>query len=269
MLSTVEIKNVKFSNSIAGYKKEDVDVFLDKVADDYILFERKIKESEIKIENCEKELNTLKESQASIQNVLLNAQNLADKMINEAREKSEEIIRRAEKEITVITERERELSAAFELKATERKNALEKELSDMVKVAQLKADSITSAANDSVARQQMLFDKLKLEIATFKSSITAKYKEHLEILNRIPETVPNDPAYLAKLVTIDFNKASETDKIVSNSINEEKVELKDETTENTPVEIQAEEIEKISPVVNEAGNVESEDSDGFHIKEKV
>ena len=215
MLSSAEINQVKFSKAMSGYNREEVEILLDKVEADYIQFERIIKECKEEIKNYQNELKELKESHDNIQNVLLSAQGLADRIVGEAKEKSDEIIRNAEKNIAVISERERELSAAFELNAQQRKVSLEKELSDMVTEAQLKADSIVAAANDSVARQQMLFDKIKFEIAAFKTSINNKYKEHFEILNQIPDSVPNDPKYLAELVSASFTTAPAPEEFVS------------------------------------------------------
>ncbi len=207
MLSAMEIRNVKFSKAMGGYRQEEVEIFLDKVESDYLAAERLTREFQAKIEALNGEIAELKASQDSIQNVLLSAQRLADKIVNEAKEKSEEIIKNAEANISVITAREKELSAAFELKAQERKLQLEHELEEMVKAAKLKADSITAATEDSVARQQLLFDKLKMEIAAFKSGITAKYKEHLEILSTIPDSVPADPKYMAEIVSVAVDKA--------------------------------------------------------------
>ena len=209
MISATEVRNIKFGRSMSGYKQEEVDIFLDKIESDLAQYERILKEMQDRNEALSKEIEELKASQGSIQSVLLSAQQLADRIVSEAKEKSEEIIRNAETNISVITTREKELSATFELKAQERKSALEAELNDMVKKAKLKADSITAAADNSVARQQMLFDKLKGEIAAFKSSISSKYKEHLELLSTIPDSVPSDPRKIAELVSAEIDKAPE------------------------------------------------------------
>lgn len=207
MISATEVRNIKFNRSMSGYKQEEVDIFLDKIEADLAQYERMLSEFQARNEALNKEIEELKASQNSIQSVLLSAQQLADRIVSEAKEKSEEIIRNAETNISVITTREKELSATFELKAQERKSALENELNDMVKKAKLKAESMTAAAEDSVARQQQLFDKLKVEIAAFKSGISAKYKEHLELLASIPDSVPSDPAKIAELVSAEVDKA--------------------------------------------------------------
>lgn len=217
MLSAIDIRESKFSKSMNGYKQEEVDILLDKIEADYIQFERILKEYRSKVDNLTKEIEDFKVSQNSIQNVLLSAQGLADKIVNEAKEKSEEIIKNAESNIAIITAREKELSTNFEIKAQERKANLEKELSDMVSKAQYKADSITKAAEDSVARQQMLFDRLKMEIAAFKTNVTNKYKEHLEVLNVIPDTVPMEPKYVAEVMTATIDKTPDLNQFLSSS----------------------------------------------------
>ena len=200
MFTAADIKNIAFSKARGGYSPEEVDIFLDKIESEYLQFERIVGDYQSKIQELEAKIKGFEESQNSIQNVLLSAQKLADQIVDEAKVKSEEIIRNAESNITLITAREKEIATAFEIKANERKEILEKELEKMISDAKLKADSITAAANDSVERQQVLFDKLKLEIAAFKSAITSKYKEHLSILQERPETVPMDPKKMAEII---------------------------------------------------------------------
>ena len=209
MLTVAEIRDVKFGRAMGGYKTEDVDVLLDKVEADYAAFERMIKEYELKIETLNSEIEGFKSSQSSIQNVLVSAQSLADKIVKEAKEKSEQIITQAQNSIEAITVHEKELSAAFEIKAQEQKSALDKELKAMIEDAQKKAEIITAGAEEQVKKQQMLFDKLKLEIATFKSGITAKYKEHIELIAKIPDTVSEDPKYIADVLGVEYDKKNQ------------------------------------------------------------
>lgn len=207
MLSVAEIRNVKFSKAMGGYKQEEVDVLLDRIEADYLQFERTVKEYKARLEAANKEAEALKSSQNSIQNVLVSAQKLADQIVAEAKLKSEEIINGAQADIEAITAREKELATAFELKAQERKTALQKELDEMLATAKLKADGMTAAAADSVARQQLLYDKLKMEISAFKAAVTSKYKEHLEALRTMPETAPMDPKRMAEAVAAALDKA--------------------------------------------------------------
>ena len=214
MFTSEDIKNVTFSKARGGFNPEEVDVFLDKVEADYLLFEKVSKDYQAKIAELESKVKDLEKAQNSIQNVLLSAQKLADQIVDEAKEKSDDIIKNAESNITLITAKEKEIATAFEIKAKERKETLEKELEKMVSDAKLKADSITAAAKDSVERQQVLFDKLKIEIAAFKSAVTSKYKEHLHILQEIHETVPMDPKKIAEVITAKIDAAPEAEEFI-------------------------------------------------------
>ena len=148
MLTAAEIRNVKFSKAMGGYKQEEVDVLLDRIEADYAQFERAIKEYKAKTDAMNKEMESLRSSQNSIQNVLLNAQKLADQMVDEAKQKSAEIINNAQSNIEIITAREKELPPRLTLRQTSANKSLKKELADMVKTAQIKADSIKAASEE-------------------------------------------------------------------------------------------------------------------------
>ncbi len=208
MLNVTDIKNVKFSNSMNGYKKEEVEILLDKVEVDYSRYERVITERDARIKELENEIQTLKSSQESIQTVLLSAQRLADQIVAEARQKSEQIIKDAENSISMITEREKQLTFAFEQKASERKSAFEKEMEQAINEATARKQVVEKAAVESVERQQQLFDRLKQEVKEFKTEITEKYKEHLELLSRIPDAVPIEPAKASKIAVEQYEKQS-------------------------------------------------------------
>lgn len=211
MLTSNDIRNAKFSKSVGGYKQEEVDILLDKVENDYEQYERTIRDLTDKIDSLSNQIDSFKETQNSIQNVLLSAQRLADQIVEEAKVKSEEIINNAEANISIITAREKELSNAFELKASERKSIIEAEINEMLSEAKKKSDAIEKATENSVNRQQILFDKFKVEISNFKAEITKKYKEHLEVLQQLPDVSGMDPMHIAEVVATNFNNITSDD----------------------------------------------------------
>lgn len=215
MFTAEEIKNVSFSKSMSGYKPEEVEVFLDKVESDYQNFEKIVNEYKAEVARLQNEIDTAEHSKNSIQSVLLNAQKLAEQIVADAKAQSDEMISNAEANIAALAAQEKEMVATFELKSAERKANLEAELAEMVKNAKLQADSITAAANDSVERQQVLFDKLKLEVAAFKSAVTSKYKEHLSILQEIPDAVQMDPERMAQVITARLNEVPSAERFIN------------------------------------------------------
>lgn len=230
MLSSKDIRNVKFSKSVGGYKQEEVEILLDKVEADYDQFERMLTEIQEKNEKLAEEVESYRSSQTSIQNVLISAQRLADQMVEEAKTKSAEIVKNAESSIETITAKEKELTQAFDRKANERKAQLQTELDDKIRTATEKSQSIEKATEDSVKRQQMLFDKLKLQVSAFKADITRTYKEHLELLQKIPDEVPMDPEEIARLVSAEIDKIPDTKEFIEPSFDTEKTEEKQEQT---------------------------------------
>lgn len=226
MLNVTDIKNIKFSNSMNGYKKEEVEILLDKIEVDFSRYERVINERDAKIKELENEVQNLKSSQDSIQTVLLSAQRLADQIVEEAKQKSEQIVKDAENSISMISEREKQLTFAFEQKASERKSAFESEMEKAINEANERKSVIEKATIESVERQQNLFDRLREEIAAFKAELTEKYKEHLELLARIPDAVPVEPVKAAKIAAEKFENRNEL-----NSVGEETASEETETEE--------------------------------------
>ncbi|MBQ8267014.1 MAG: DivIVA domain-containing protein [Clostridia bacterium] len=216
MLSASEIRNVRFSTSLNGYKKEEVDILLDKVEADYEQLERTLKEMNSKINELKGELEDCRNSQGNIQNVLISAQKFADQIVEEAKVKSAEIIASAQDSIEKITAQEKELTSAFDKKAGERKSALQSDIEKIIANAEKKQAAVETATQDCVDRQQLLFNKMKIEVASFKAEITAKYKEHLELLAALPDTVPNDPTEVAKAVEASFDIMPTVDEYVQN-----------------------------------------------------
>ena len=232
MLSANEIRNVRFSKAMGGYKQEEVDVLLDKVEADYEQFERTLREMNNRINELKRELEESQTSNGNIQNILVSAQKFADQIVEEAKTKSAEIIASAQESIEKITAQEKELTSAFDKKAGERKSALESDIEKIIANAEKKQAAVETATQNCVDRQQLLFNRMKSEVAAFKAEITAKYKEHLELLAGLPDTVPVDPENTAAAVAASFDKVPTVEEYVKNP---ESLEI-EEPEEEEPAE---------------------------------
>lgn len=253
MLTSKEIRNVKFSNSMGGYKKEEVDILLDKIEVDYDRFEKKLAEHNAEVEELKAQIESLKNSQSSIQNVLVSAQKLADQIVEEAKEKSKQIVSDAENSIQEITDKERELTAAFEQKASVRKEALDKSLNEVIEKGKEKYESVSKATEDSVLRQQTLFDRLKLETAAFKADILNRYKEQIALISKIPDIVPMSPEQAAKALSSNFEEIPD----IESFLNKKADEAEKAAKEVAQKEVKAEGEEKNEPVKETAKEAKS------------
>ena len=231
MLNAKELKNIKFSKQMGGYKQEEVEILLDKIESDYEVFERTIRELKAEIEHKNDEINTLKSSQSSIQEVLINAQKLAEQMVKEAKEKSEEIIRDAENSIVNMTEKQRDVISAFENDQALRLKRAEEEYAALIAKLEAKKASVEKATEDCIERQQTLFNKIKFEVSAFKADISAKYKQHIEILSKIPDEVPMDPKSVVEMLSEDAMKEPDISGFVVNVDSDDEENLSAETEE--------------------------------------
>lgn len=232
MLSSKEIRNVTFANSVGGYRKEEVDILLDKIEVDYDKYEKLVATQSAKIEELQKEIENYKDSQSSIQNVLLSAQKLADQIVDEAKEKSKQIINEAEKNIVDITEKGKMLAGEFDSQANEKKEKLESDLADIIKKAEDKKAVVEKVTSDCVDKQQELFNALKAETAKFRKEITEKYKEHLALLSTIPAEFEVDPKAAAKMVEEEIKEAEEVAEETEEITEEAEEEISDEEISN-------------------------------------
>lgn len=214
------IRSVKFDRSMSGYKVSDVDMFLDEVAEDVdklvaqnkALSERLTKlmqdgqgTSQSDTASAEQgKPSAVVDNSDSVENVhsiLVTAQRFSDQIINEANEKAAAILDEANTKAREIDEKVATVLNAFEKDIAERKANADTEISKMLSEAAIKSEGLITAAHDSVARQQLLFDKLKVEVSEYKKNLFDNHKQQLEILQKFPDTVPYDPEHAAKAVS--------------------------------------------------------------------
>ena len=209
MLTAQDIKNITFSNAMGGYKKDEVDVFLDSIEADYEKTEKIIAGKDARISDLEKRIEELEKSKGSIQNVLISAQGLADQIVAEAKSKSAEIVAEAQKNVDEIAEKGKKITTELDARALEKKERLEAEIAEMLKTAENKKSLIEQAATVTVKKQQELYAAIKAEMNAFKNDITEKYKEHLLLLSKMQTSTELDPEKAADLINENYTGSKE------------------------------------------------------------
>lgn len=242
------IRSVKFDYAMRGYKTTDVEMFLDEVAEDIdklvaqnrALNERLsalIKEQENSAAPVAAPAPAKVDSSESIENVqsiLVSAQRFSDQIINEANEKAAAILYEANTKAKEIDEKVANVLEAFEKDIAERKANADAEISKMLNDAAVKSEGIVTAAHDSVARQQLLFDKIKVEVSEFKKALFENHKQQLEILQKFPDTVPYDPERAAKAIEFEIESEPDFRAFIPNAQSVTFEEEQNEATEETP-----------------------------------
>jgi cell division initiation protein len=95
-LTPLDIHHKEFRNSLRGYNAEEVDQFLDEVADEFErLFKENIELSE-QVEAAEVKVREYAENERTIQHTLLAAQRSADETTDRSQRQADQIVRDAE-----------------------------------------------------------------------------------------------------------------------------------------------------------------------------
>lgn len=257
MISSNDVRDVRFSKAVGGYKQEEVDNFLDAVEVDLRQYEAYVKELEEKLSAATSEVEEYKNSQASLQNVLISAQQLADNIVNEAKNKAQQILADAKAAADTATSEAKNMLVNFDEKLGERKDAAQKEIEEILAAGEAKKVAIETATADAVKREQALFDKIRLEIGAFKNELMDSYKKHLEIISKLPDCVAMDAESAAAAVALEFDKIPDVSKFVKVEDTVEEVVV-DLVGEDKKVEV-AEDVTDISS--NTTGFVVAVDDD--------
>ena len=224
-MTAEDVRNVVFQNStLGGYKKSDVDLFLEEVA---VCIEsmttkiralerekfnsaklqqtsgednQEIKPVEIPIEKPEipdiSPKNNDGISDYGIQSLLLRAQKLAEQIEDEARlssrellEKSaddaREIIARADRESEDIIEKANAILADAERKEETLNAAARAEAENIINEAVARSGQMLSSTREKLKTEHELCEKLRTDFTEVKNAITGFYEEQLRQLNAI------------------------------------------------------------------------------------
>lgn len=141
-----DIRNVVFDKSMRGYRMEEVDAFLAQVAAEFEKLTAEKEDLEKKLYILAEKVDQYRSDEDTLKTALLNAQRMGESVIYEARQKAE----------TIVYD------------------------------ANTKASQIRDEAAQHVNDMEMQLNRLKAEVANFKSSVLTLYRQHIELLSAIP-----------------------------------------------------------------------------------
>lgn len=132
-VSPLNIKKQEFNKVVRGYDKEEVQAFLDKLADEFEIIQRENESLKKQLEESNEKLSEFRKIEKNLQNTLLKAQESSSKSIESTRKQAGLIVKEAEIKASQMIEKARE-------NANEIRNAVIhlREEKDMI-IAKLKA----------------------------------------------------------------------------------------------------------------------------------
>ena len=192
MLTPDKIREKSFQTTGRGsYRAEDVDNFLSEVTASYEQMFKENGDLIKKITLLAKKIEEYRADEESLKMALLNAQKLADKIVAEAKET-------AEKENAEINAETARLHETAEKVAAEAKENAEAEAEKIVVNAKAEADKLLADANAQakdilgninrkVTHESLVYEMLQKEASEFKGKLINMYKEHINLINQLPE----------------------------------------------------------------------------------
>lgn len=161
MVTAQEVHSVTFDKGLRGYNMEQVDEFLDRIAEQLEADEKKIAElnsnnDELKDKLLElaQKLESYHNDEDALKSALLNAQRMGENVIKEARQKAD------------VLERE----------------------------SRIRSEDILRAGMEKIKEQEIELERIKSEVAQFKASVLGLYKLHIESLSKLPGADEKAPA---------------------------------------------------------------------------
>lgn len=147
MIASEDVRRVTFERAMRGYRCEDVDDYLKQVADSIDALSAENEDLQKKLVVLAQRIDQYRAEEDTLRTTMINAQRLGENVIREAKQKAAEIIR----------------------------------------AANIKSEDREQHARDEVelAKQELI--TLKKEADSFKKTLMGMYREHIEVLSKIPE----------------------------------------------------------------------------------
>ena len=260
MLTPDKIREKSFQTTGRGsYRAEDVDNFLSEVTASYEQMFKENGDLIKKITLLAKKIEEYRADEESLKMALLNAQKLADKIVAEAKETAEkenaeinaEIVRLHEIAEKAATDVEKNAKVEAEKIVADAKAKADKLLSD----ANAQAKDILGNINRKVTHESLVYEMLQKEASEFKGKLINMYKEHINLINQLPEIA------LEKLDEAEETVEEPVEEVVEETVvDEEPVVIEEETPvvviDETPEIVEETTEEVIEETINVIEEVE-------------
>ena len=269
MLTPERIKEKTFQTTGRGsYRAEDVDSFLREVSASYEQMYKENTDLIKKISILAKKVEEYRADEDSLKMALLNAQKLADKIVAEAKEAAATEVASVKSETDKLRADAASDAAALELNAKNESEALltssKKEAEEILANAKAEAEKAVNDANATakeilgginrkVTKESLVLEMMQKESSMFKQRLVSMYKEHVNLINKLPEIVDEklDEEEAAEAEAIEVVEAPVVETVAEEDITviEEPVAEETVVVEDAPAVETVEETVEAEPVV--------------------
>ncbi|MCK4837612.1 MAG: DivIVA domain-containing protein [Desulfobulbaceae bacterium] len=256
-----DIQSKQFHVRMRGFDMDEVDKFLEKVAEELLVVSLENKQILEKIETMEKELANYRNKEQAFQSAILSAQRISDEMQSQSRQESDELVMNAKKEAE-------ELESGIRQEVDELLEKSRQEAADLRVNAETEAQQILE---DSQKEHHELTNNIN-HLIEIKGRVMTDMRQLLNnYLDHIDEAIPSALNALEPLPQIEeFNPATQEEEPITLVASEdiadhdledlyEKIELPEQTDQvslddpDQPVTLDLTDIEPLE--IDDDGNL--------------
>lgn len=191
-MNAKDIQNKKFETGMRGYKVEEVEDFLKKVAADFSKMERECTELDQKLEILAEQVRKYRDDEDALKEALLNAQKQSNVLMVQARDSAEKVIGEAKMKAEMIV-RTAESSVSDQRKAADKIIAeANMERTKLLEEANKSTKEIHTQMLAYTEQERAALVKTREEVEAFRNKILDEYKKHIDLLKSIPKSAETD-----------------------------------------------------------------------------
>lgn len=203
-MNAKDIQGKKFETGMRGYKSEEVDDFLKKVANDYSKLERECSELEQKLEVLADQVRKYRDDEDALKEALLNAQKQSNVLMVQARDSAEKVIGEAKMKADMIV-RNAESSVSDQRKAAEKIiSEANNERTRLLEEASKSTKEIHSQMLAYTEQERAVLVKTREEVEAFRNRLLEEYKKHIDMLKGLPQEFEN--SFTSGITSADMGK---------------------------------------------------------------
>lgn len=155
-----------------GYKTEEVDEFLQRIAGFVDTQQQQIDDLTYKIKVLAEKIEEYQSEEGNIRDALLSAQKLGTSILNESKSKAEAMLAEAQN--------------TYDGMMAQAKAKVDSLTRDSMQKANIELNDLKKETD----RERVNLERLKKEVGSFKAMILKQYKSHLDLLTSLPDFEP-------------------------------------------------------------------------------
>jgi cell division initiation protein len=191
-----DIQTKQFHLRLRGFDVDEVDKFLEKVAEEFLILSMEHKQAMERITSLDKEVANFRNKEQAFQNAILSAQKISDEMLGKSRREAEETLEKAREEAAELEARSREESETMLFRAAQEAEAKQEkavaQARSLVENSSSRMLELTNEINRLISMKEQIRGDLRQLLESYRQRLEEDVPESLENLEPLPVPEPID-----------------------------------------------------------------------------